>query len=59
MTSQSRFHFLNLWDEKNDSREIQEGDRDRSVSELHSAGAGPVQVDNSHPVSGKWATPGL
>lgn len=49
MTLQSRFHFLNLWDETDDEGEGGEG----AMREQQSAGIGPSQWANGNTVSGK------
>ena len=49
MTLQSRFHFLNLWDETDEEGEEREG----SVRDQQSANVGPSRWANGHPYSGK------
>lgn len=54
MTLQSRFHFLNLWDETPDQgEERDEEKREGSVREQQSANMGVSHWPSEHSVSGK------
>lgn len=54
MTLQSRFHFLNLWDETPDQGEGRdEEEKEGSVRQQQSANMGTSQWANEHSVPGK------
>lgn len=54
MTSQGRFHFLNLWDETEYEGEFREGEERReSVRERDSVCMGPTRWANGQPEPGK------